>query len=61
MGGIAEGNPVVPVKSVQLIDDVCTTGSQLDAVVGCLLEQGEAARVEGVVLARAPWRSRRVA
>jgi predicted amidophosphoribosyltransferase len=41
---------------VLVYDDVCTTGSQLDAVAGCLLDQGGAARVEGVVLARAPWR-----
>jgi predicted amidophosphoribosyltransferase len=39
-----------------LVDDVCTTGTQLDAVAGCLLDQGGAARVEGVVLARAAWR-----
>jgi len=44
------------VKTVLLIDDICTTGTQLDAVAGCLLDQGRAARVEGVVLARAPWR-----
>jgi predicted amidophosphoribosyltransferase len=43
-------------RSVLVYDDVCTTGSQLDAVAGCLLDQGGAARVEGVVLARAPWR-----
>jgi predicted amidophosphoribosyltransferase len=41
---------------VLVYDDVCTTGTQLDAVAGCLLDQGGAARVEGVVLARAPWR-----
>lgn len=35
-------------------DDVCTTGSQLDAVAGFLVENG-ARRVEGLVLARAPW------
>jgi predicted amidophosphoribosyltransferase len=44
---------------VLVYDDVCTTGSQLDAVAGCLVDQGGAARVEGVVLARAPWRSGR--
>jgi len=43
-------------RFVLVYDDVCTTGSQLDAVAGCLLDQGGAARVEGVVLARAPWR-----
>jgi predicted amidophosphoribosyltransferase len=41
---------------VLVYDDVCTTGTQLDAVAGCLLDQGGAARVEAVVLARALWR-----
>ncbi len=41
---------------VLVYDDVCTTGTQLDAVAGVLLDQGMAARVEGIVLARAPWR-----
>ncbi len=41
---------------VLVYDDVCTTGTQLDAVAGCLLDQGGAARVEGIVLARALWR-----
>jgi predicted amidophosphoribosyltransferase len=36
--------------------DICTTGMQLDAVAGCLLDDGGAARVEAVVLARARWR-----
>ena len=39
-----------------IYDDVATTGTQLDAVAGCLLDQGAAARVEAVVLARAQWR-----
>jgi len=43
-------------KFVLVYDDVCTTGTQLDAVAGVLRDQGRAARVEGVVLARAPWR-----
>jgi predicted amidophosphoribosyltransferase len=43
-------------KFILVYDDICTTGGQLDAVAGCLLDQGSAARVEGVVLARAPWR-----
>lgn len=43
-------------RSILVYDDICTTGTQLDAVAGCLLDQGHAARVEGVVLARAPWR-----
>jgi predicted amidophosphoribosyltransferase len=42
---------------VLVYDDICTTGSQLDAIAGCLLDNGGAARVEGLVLARAPWRS----
>jgi predicted amidophosphoribosyltransferase len=40
---------------VLIYDDVATTGTQLDAVAGCLLDQGGAARVEAVVLARALW------
>jgi predicted amidophosphoribosyltransferase len=44
-------------KFIVIYDDVCTTGTQIDAVAGCLLDQGGAARVEGVVLARAAWRS----
>jgi predicted amidophosphoribosyltransferase len=43
-------------KFVLVYDDVCTTGTQLDTVAGCLLDHGGAARVEGIVLARAPWR-----
>jgi predicted amidophosphoribosyltransferase len=44
-------------RFILVFDDICTTGTQLDAVAGCLLDQGLATRVEGVVLARAPWRS----
>ncbi len=44
-------------KFVLVYDDICTTGTQLDAVAGCLVDQGGAARVEGIVLARALWRS----
>jgi len=43
-------------KFVLVYDDICTTGGQLDTVAGCLLDDGGAQRVEGVVLARAPWR-----
>ena len=43
-------------RFVLVYDDVCTTGGQLDAIAGCLRDRGGAARVEGVVLARAPWR-----
>lgn len=42
-------------KVVLVLDDVWTTGSQLDAVARRLSEAG-ARRVEGLVLARAPWR-----
>jgi predicted amidophosphoribosyltransferase len=43
-------------KFVLVYDDICTTGRQLDTVAAALLDDGGAARVEGVVLARAPWR-----
>ena len=43
-------------RYVLVYDDICTTGGQLDSVAGCLIDAGQAARVEGVVLARAPWR-----
>jgi predicted amidophosphoribosyltransferase len=44
-------------KFILVYDDICTTGTQLDAVAACLLEEGGAARVEAVVLGRAPWRA----
>jgi len=43
-------------KRILLYDDVCTTGSQLNAVTAYLLDAGGAAEVRAVVLARAPWR-----
>ncbi|MGH3304883.1 MAG: ComF family protein [Streptosporangiaceae bacterium] len=43
-------------RFILVYDDICTTGGQLDAIAGCLLGEGGAARVEGLVLARAPWR-----
>ena len=43
-------------RFILVFDDVCTTGTQLDAAAGCLLDQGQAGRVEAVVLARALWR-----
>jgi len=43
-------------KFVVIYDDICTTGTQLNALAACLLDEGGAARVEGIVLARAPWR-----
>jgi predicted amidophosphoribosyltransferase len=45
-------------RRILVYDDVCTTGSQLDAVAGVLIDQGGAASVEGIVLARTPWRPR---
>lgn len=45
-------------RHILLYDDVCTTGSQLDTLAGFLLDEGGAAHVEAVVLARAPWRAR---
>jgi predicted amidophosphoribosyltransferase len=45
-------------RHVLVYDDVCTTGSQLDAVAACLIDDGGAADVSAVVLARAPWRKR---
>jgi predicted amidophosphoribosyltransferase len=46
-------------RYILVYDDICTTGGQLDSVAGCLIDAGQAARVEGVVLARAPWRGTR--
>jgi predicted amidophosphoribosyltransferase len=43
-------------RFVLVYDDICTTGTQLDAIAGRLLDDGGATRVEGLVLARAPWR-----
>lgn len=43
-------------RDILVFDDVCTTGYQLNAVAGCLLDQGQATRVRALVLARAPWR-----
>jgi predicted amidophosphoribosyltransferase len=43
-------------RHILVFDDVCTTGSQLNAVANCLLAEGRATRVRGLVLARAPWR-----
>ncbi len=45
-------------RRILVFDDVCTTASQLDAVAECLLDDGRAVAVEGLVLARAPWRRR---
>ncbi len=45
-------------RRILVYDDVCTTGSQLDAVAGSLIDDGGASYVEAVVLARAPWRPR---
>ncbi len=43
-------------KRILVYDDVCTSGSQLDAVAGHLIKHGGAEKVDAVVLARAPWR-----
>lgn len=43
-------------RHVLVYDDVCTTGLQLDGVARVLKDHYGAARVEGLVLARAPWR-----
>jgi predicted amidophosphoribosyltransferase len=51
--------PRVEGRHILVYDDVCTTGSQLNAVASFLLEEGGAAYVEGIVLARAPWRAQR--
>ena len=45
-------------RFILVYDDICTTGGQLDAIAGCLLDEGSAERVEGLVLARALWRGR---
>lgn len=42
-------------RDILVFDDVCTTGYQLNAVADCLLDQGKAARVRALALARAPW------
>jgi predicted amidophosphoribosyltransferase len=43
-------------RYILVFDDVCTTGRQLNAVADCLLAEGRAGRVRGLVLARAHWR-----
>lgn len=43
-------------RKILVFDDVCTTGSQLDAVAACLLDERGASHVRGLVLVRAPWR-----
>lgn len=45
-------------RRILVYDDVCTTGSQLNTVAGFLIDEGGAAHVEGIVLARAPWHPR---
>lgn len=42
-------------RHVLVYDDVCTTGSQMNAVAEYLIDDVGAKSVEGVVLARAPW------
>jgi predicted amidophosphoribosyltransferase len=43
-------------RRILVFDDVCTTGRQLEAVADCLVQEGRAAGVRALVLARAPWR-----
>jgi predicted amidophosphoribosyltransferase len=43
-------------RRILVFDDVCTTGRQLQAVADCLVQEGRAAGVRALVLARAPWR-----
>jgi predicted amidophosphoribosyltransferase len=45
-------------RNILVFDDVCTTGSQFNAVADCLLDDGKAANVRALALARAPWRPR---
>jgi predicted amidophosphoribosyltransferase len=45
-------------RRILVYDDVCTTGSQLNTVAGFLIDEGGAAHVEGIVLARQPWHPR---
>lgn len=44
-------------RRIVVYDDICTTGLQLDRVAWLLTSQGAAA-VEGLVMARTPWRRR---
>ena len=53
-GAFAAGAPCVKGRSVLLVDDVCTTGSTLDACAGVLRTVG-AANVYAYTLARAGW------
>jgi predicted amidophosphoribosyltransferase len=48
--------PPLQDATILLVDDIFTTGSQLDAVGRRLLASG-AARVDGLVLARRGWNS----
>jgi predicted amidophosphoribosyltransferase len=45
-------------KRLLVYDDICTTALQLDRVAQFLITQGGAASVEGLVLARTPYRHR---
>lgn len=43
-------------RRILVYDDICTTGLQLDRVARVLKQAGHASHVEGLVLARTPWR-----
>jgi predicted amidophosphoribosyltransferase len=43
-------------RKILVFDDICTTGSQLNAVAKRLLDDGKAAQVQALVLGRAPWK-----
>jgi hypothetical protein len=46
-------------RNILIYDEVCTSGSQLNAVAARLLDDGHAAHVEAIVLAQTPWRAAR--
>lgn len=43
-------------RNILIFDDVCTTGSQINTLATCLRDEGGAAGVRALVLARTPWR-----
>ncbi len=53
-GAFAARSPLVSGRSILLVDDVCTTGSTLQACADALREGG-ASRVFAMTVARAAW------